>query len=666
MQKMSLGLFILLVFSTANAQKFEPGKVSVAELQQQSHPSDPSAVAAVLYTKGKTYFELSPADGFYSLTEVEVRIKIYKKEGYGCGNRTIAYYTGANDDQSVSISKAATYNLVNGQIEKTKLKSEGEFTEKLDRNTSLRKIAMPNIREGSIVEYSYTIKSPYLQKFPDWDFQARIPVDYSEYQILIPEYFKYNSYLKGKLEPKTETSSRQRDFTGVANETVNQRGGFVRNRYDYEIKCMELSTSYLLTNIPAFKEEDYTDNIENYTSSLIHELASVHFKDGPFTNYTTDWESVTRKIYSYPDFGIELAKTGYFEDDLKPIVLGDDYNKLSAIFNFLTTRMTWNGDYSYLCDKGVKKAYAEKSGNTAEINLMLVAMLRHAGLDANAVLLSTKSNGIASYPNLKGFNHVIASVKMPTGIVLMDATSKFATPGVLPQEDLNRSGRMVLDGGGSAIVALMPTEPSKMTCNLVAEMDAEGKISGKIRQQYTDYKAMGFRESYHNIQTDVYLQHLEDKLGGITITEYNANEKEVFKPVTETYSFSDSGSTEIIGGKLYFSPMLFFASKVNPLKQETREYPVNFSFPSQGKYNIIIKIPEGYQVETIPAAASVVMDEKLGSFKYNVTQSGGQLQLFYSFDIGKAIVGSEYYEVLQDFYKAAIEKQNEKIVLKKV
>jgi hypothetical protein len=666
MQKLLVGFLFLLVFLSARGQKFELGKVSVAELEQQSHPSDPSAVAAVLYTKGKTYFEFSPSDGFYSMTEVEVRIKIYKKEGYSLGSKTIAYYTGANDNQTVAIYKAATYNLVNGQIEKTRLKSEGEFTEKLDRNTSLRKIAMPNIREGSVVEYSYTIKSPYFLKFPDWDFQRKIPVDYSEYKILIPEYFKYNSYLKGKLEPTKETSSNQRDFTGVANERVNQRGGFKRSRFDYEIKCMEVSTSYLLTNIPAFKEEDYTDNIENYTSSIVHELASVHFKDGPFTNYTSDWESVARKVYSSPDFGIELAKNGYFEDDLKSIALGDDYNKFATIFNFVTSRMTWNGNYSYLCDKGVKKAYAEKSGNAAEINLMLVAMLRRAGLNANPVLLSTRSNGIASYPNLGGFNHVIAAVKMPTGIILMDATSKFATPGILPNEDLNRFGRMVMDDGSSAGVALMPTEPSKVTCNLMAGIDNEGKISGKVRNQYTDYVAMDFREKYHNIQNDAYLQHLEDKLGGIAITEYSANEKEIFKPVTETYSFSDTGSTEIIGGKLYFSPMLFLAAKVNPFKQETREYPVNFFFPTQGKYNIIIKIPEGYQVETIPAAANVVMDENLGSFKYNITQSSGQLQLFCSFDIGKAIVGSEYYEMLQDFFKAAIEKQNEKIILKKV
>jgi hypothetical protein len=656
----------LLWFVAGGAQNLQLGKVSIAELNEKFHPTDSSAAAAVLFTRGKTYFEYSPSDGFFSMTEVEVRIKIYKKEGYKWANRTIDYYTGPDADQSVGISKAATYNLVNGQIEKTKLKSDGEFTEKLDRYTSLHKIAMPNIREGSVVEYSYTIKSPYFLKLPDWDFQRQIPVDYSEYQILIPEYFKYNSYLKGKLAPKTETSSKQRDFAGVGNERVNQKGGFARSRYEYEIKCMEVTTSYLLTNIPAFKEENYTDNIENYTSSLIHELASVHFKGGPFTNYTTDWESLARKVYSYSDFGNELSKSGYFEEEIAPLAFGDDYNRLSAVFNFLTKKMTWNGAYSFLCDQGVKKAYAEKSGNSAEINLMLVAMLRFAGVNANPVLLSTRSNGLAAYPNLGGFNHVIAAVESPTGIVLMDATSKFVTPGILPFEDLNRTGRIIMDDGSSATILLMPTEPSKVTCNLVAAIDNEGKISGKVRNQYTDYVALDFREKYSNIQTDAYLQSLEAKYGGITVTQYTASEKELTKPVTETYSFSDNGCTESIGGKLYFSPILFFAQKVNPFKQEAREYPVNFSFPTQRKYNMIIKIPDGYEVETIPGAATVVMDEKLGSFKYNVTQSGGQLQLFYTFEIGKALVGPEFYEVLKDFYKAVIEKQNEKIILKKI
>jgi hypothetical protein len=64
-----------------------------------------------------------------------------------------------------------------------------------------------------------------------------------------------------------------------------------------------------------------------------------------------------------------------------------------------------------LCNEGVKKAYKDKTGNVAEINLMLTAMLRYAGLNANPVLVSTRSNGIAIFPNRTAFNYVIAAVE---------------------------------------------------------------------------------------------------------------------------------------------------------------------------------------------------------------------------------------------------------------
>src|SRR6187402_3521028 len=118
----------------ANAQKFELGKVTVEELQEKNHPRETSAPAAILYEKGSTCFNYSEnSNSFVMTTEIEVRIKIYTKEGYEWSNKTVKYYTGENPGEKVDFSKAYTYNLVDGKIEKTKLKSDGEFTEKVNK-----------------------------------------------------------------------------------------------------------------------------------------------------------------------------------------------------------------------------------------------------------------------------------------------------------------------------------------------------------------------------------------------------------------------------------------------------------------------------------------------------------------------------------------------------
>lgn len=138
--KLLIVLLVAISFSKANAQKLELGKVSIAELQEKEYPKDPSAVAAILFKKGETTFEFSENDGFTMLTDVKTRIKIYKKEGYDWANQEVRYYLVNKFNESVSFSDAVTYNLVNGKIEKTKLKSDGIFDEKINKYWGQKKL----------------------------------------------------------------------------------------------------------------------------------------------------------------------------------------------------------------------------------------------------------------------------------------------------------------------------------------------------------------------------------------------------------------------------------------------------------------------------------------------------------------------------------------------
>ena len=144
------------------------------------------------------------------------------------------------------------------------------------------------------------------------------------------------------------------------------------------------------------------------------------------------------------------------------------------------------------------------------------------------------------------------------------------------------------------------------------------------------------------------------------------NSTDLSKPIVENYNFKATNSVEIIGDKMYLSPFLFFATTENPFKQEIREYPIDFVFPNQDKFNISLTIPEGYALETLPQPKAVAMPDNLGSFKYNISNNGSQIQVLYALDINQAIIGSEDYEMLKNFFKEIVNKQTEKIVLKKV
>lgn len=663
-----LALFFILGTVKYHAQKRELGAVTQAELNEKVHPNDTSAVAAVLYEQGKTHFDYSQEEGFKVVTDVEVKIKIYKKEGYHWANKSVSFYVGGDSDEVVSFSKAVTYNLVDGKIEKTKLKSEGEFIEKSNKFWFRKKITMPNVKVGSIIEYKYTITSPYTSTFPEWNFQNEIPVNYSEYTTLIPEYYFYNVYRKGSLVPIETKNSVSRSIMLSNRVLVNDGVSTKYNRNNETVNYTENQTVYKLENSPALREESLVNNIDNYRATIQHELSGRQMPQGMFESFSTTWEDVAKKIYENEDFGTQLDKNNYYEEDLKAILQGIETReeKVAAILKFVQSRMTWNEYNSYLCDVGVKKAYQDKTGNSAEINLMLVSMLRFAGFDANPVLVSTRSNGIALFPSRTAFNFVIAEIIFDNDRILLDATSKIAAPNILPLYDLNWLGRSIRKTGTSENVDLMPKMISNDVVNMLATIDAQGQVTGKIREQYFDYNALRFREKYSELSQDSYLDNLEKRHKGLEIAEYEiVNKNEISEPIIEKYSFKSDNLTEIIGDKIYIQPLLYLSETENPFKQETREYPIDFSYPFKDKYMVSITIPDGYQIESIPKSISLAMDGDYGSFSLSASNSDKNIQITVSLSINASIVPAQDYDILKEFFKVIIEKQNEKIVLKK-
>lgn len=658
---------ILFFFSKTTAQEFKLGKVSIGELEQKVHPKDSSAVAAILFEKGQTIFDYNEDQGFSMQLEVITRIKIYKKEGYDWATKQIRFAASGNLKEKVSLLDAYTYNLVNGKIEKTKLKSDGEFDQAVNKYWFQKKFTMPNIKEGSVIEYRYSLKSNGIGSPRDWYFQNKIPVNYSEYKINIPEYFVYNTNLKGYISPKVTQEKGNRTIIYTYREGKN--GTVSAGASQEKLEFIETKTTYVAENLPAIKDESYVNNIDNYTASLAQELSATKYPNSTVKMYSTDWNSVAKTIYDYDDFGSELNKTGYFEDDLKAILASANTSdeKILTVLNYVKSSVKWDEYNGYSCDKGVKKAYQEKTGNVAEINLMLTAMLRYAGLTANPVLVSTRSNGIPLFPNRTAFNYVIAAVETPNGNILLDATDKYSTPNILPLRTLNWNGRLIRKDGSSEEVDLMPKKVSNDIVFINYVIDAEGKINGKVRRQCTDFNAMIMRDNFSSVKEDAYLEKLENENNKIEVSEYNrTNEKEILLPTIETFSFKGDNLTEVIGGKFYINPMLFFANTENSFKQEVREYPVDFSFPFSDKYNITIQIPEGFAVETMPAPTVITMEDNLGAFKFNIAANGNSLQLSVSHQINEAIVSAEKYEMLKEYYKAMVAKQSEKIVLKRI
>ncbi len=652
--------FCFLIIVKASAQKYELGKVTKDELEEKVHPNDSSAPAAILLKKAKTRFIYSDKKGFESKTEFSIKIKIYKKEGLKWANFEIPYYVGYEtlDKEAVVILKAYTYNLVNGKIEREKVSSEGKFKEKINEFWETKLITFPNVKEGSIIELSYELNTQNLSELPGFQFQYKIPVNYAQYITEIPAFYIYKGIKIGYID------------ININDVLENTSQGYV-NQYQQTnyLNYQQIKTIYDVSNVPALKEEDYVSNINNFYGKIEHELQIIRFPNEEPKQIATTWESVAKSIYEEKDFGDELSKNGYFLSDLKKMTdkIVSKEDRLKAIYEFVKEKMTWNGKFGYYTKKGVELAYKETSGNVAEINIILTSMLKMGGLDASPVLLSTRDNGVPLFPNRSKFNYVIVTVNLEGKQILLDATDKFCSIGNLPIRDLNDKGRQINKDGSSVEINLMPNFISLYNMNFFANIDANGDVSGQVREQYFGYNGLRFRENYSSIAKDSYIEKLEKAHPGLEVENYELrNDKIVEEPIIESYFIKNKNVIEKIGDKMFFSPKLYLASQLNPFKQENRQYPVDFAFPYKDKYAFVITIPDGYQVESLPKPMALSIDNKYAAFNFLISTLENKITIAINLEINTAVLPSNQYEVLKEFFKKVIEKENEKIVLKKI
>ncbi|WP_246147133.1 DUF3857 domain-containing protein [Seonamhaeicola marinus] len=648
------------------------GKISKEELEEKVCAIDSNATAAYLYKYRRSYFEYNTNSGFELKTEIHERIKIYNQEGFNYATKKIRLYksTGGNEEK-VGTIKAYTYNLENGKIVEVKLAKNDVFESKDNKYSNQVKFTMPNIKPGSVIEYKYLITSPYTSNVDEFVFQHDIPIKKLESSFSVPEYYNFKVNTKGFLSvvPQIETKRGSITFT---NKSRSGGGYAAPTRTTYSTSEVEFTNTisrYNLENVPALKNEPYVNNINNYRSAIKYELSFTKFPNSGMETYSTTWEDVVKRVYKSSSFGEELKKTAYFKSDIDALIgaISDPRKRIELIFNHVKSNVKWNDYYGFYSGDGVKKAYKDHVGNVGDINLMLTAMLRYAGLNANPVLVSTRRHGISLFPTREGFNYVVTWVRLEDGTeMLLDATNKYSVPNVLPFRALNWQGRIVAENGGSGLIDLYPKTKSKNAVTMMAKLDDEGGLSGSYRSVKTNHSALTFRSRYGGADKDDYLEKLENKYDGIEISDYDVkNQKELIKPIIESYKFVKESQADIIGDKIYFSPLFYLRTSENPFKLENREFPVDFGYPYTSTYRMIINIPEGYKIESLPESIALGLPDNMGSYQFKVMGKGNTIQLSVVSNINQAIILPSHYEALKEYFNTFIRKETEQIVLTK-
>lgn len=653
-------LFIFLIPSLSAQIKPKFGKIDLESLEMTTYEQDTGAHAVFLFDIGyaRIEYDKSGDNGWQVHMDRHVRIKILDQNGLEWGDVELGQYQSGSNKEKVGSIKAMTYNIENGTIEKTKMSNKDIFTEKIDKNRSKVKFAMPGIKVGSVIEYKYTLISDYIYSFNEWQFQTSIPVIWSEYRTRIPDYFIYNKTFKGY------------DFGEmVINEQSQQPDGIDFGGGD-RIDFVSNTNHWGYKNIPAFKLEAYSTTPKNYLSRVDFELSSYNVPGQMTQSFNQSWEDINRKLLTAEDFGGQLNKLGVVKEEARTLTanLEKPMEKIGALYEYVKGAIAWDGDYRMFINESVRKAYKEKKGSSADINFVLINMLKAAGLDAHPVLVSTRTNGFINYahPSIKQFNHVIVAVMLGERYLLLDATHNLLPATILHPDNLNNKGRLIHPESSNWIGLDAQAKYRKVT-QAKLQLTEDGSLEGNLKYLYQDYAAYAFRNSYHSAENEAeFIEEMQTENEGLEIQEFKfENVDNIYERITCNYDVTINEKAIDAGDLMYLSPMLFYGTEENPFKLDDRKYPVDYSFPLENICSFQISIPEGYTIEELPEGVNLSLPEKGAQFTFSVKANNNLIQVTSRLKINKSIFISEEYAGLKEFYNLIVDKHAAQVVLKK-
>ncbi len=647
MKTISSILAFLFVLSTY-AQDYRFGKVSKEELTKERSTIDPESPAEILYEKMYVTLEFAPGDNGFVLTrEVEGRIKIYDKDNTNDKflQQQVSLYAPSSVREKVIGFRGTTYNLEGGKITETKVKNADIFKERKNKYWEIEKFAFSDVKNGSVLEYKYTITSPFTREIDRWFFQSEIPVIYSEVKFSHPEFFQYNNDLRGEIIGKKKSITRP--VNGMNYNTVI-------DEFTYQ-------------NIPPLKKESLVLNPNNLKASVRFELLMFSHPGYITENYATSWDQIGKDLMNHEKFGSQLKGNSFLDETVQNLTAGisSPVEKMQVIFNFVKNNYTWNGFNALTTDNGIRQTFKDKTGNSADINLMLVSMLQKAGINASPVVLSTVNNLIVNYsiPSITSLNFVIASVEINNGLFIMDATEKMSKINMLPRRDLNYRGFRILNDGIVKEISLANNSLSNTKEIVSVTLNSDGTISGNYMETRDEYFAMDDNMRRNEDPKGFESEYLSNF--SFDAQNFKIDENKETGMVRYSLKFENIPGGEVIGNKILINPLLFSQTKQSSFQYDTRNYPLEFGTLMSKSKLFKIKIPEGYKVESLPKENQFVIEGNYAGYIYKVIEKEGYIEAVTLYEVNQSILPASYYQLMKDLENKQINAENQQIVLVK-
>ncbi len=620
------------------AQDFNDfGMVTKEELNLKECAFDKDAPAIILIDEA-----IADHDQEYHLiTHHHVRLKILKEKGFEEANVTLRFYR-KDDFEFLDNLEAMVINTdANGQPVVERLTKKSFYKQNVNERIGTITFTFPNIKVGSIIEYRYRSFMKNYNGLDDWDFQKELPVVKSKYTLTVLPTAEFTYRINKKEELPVKTS------------------------FDKETGKI----FFEMNNIPSLGDEPYMDAREDYLQKVMFQLSGYNNNGTGKINYMTSWKEVIRELLEEKAFGNQLGKsvpgTSAFTEETKKLATAED--KMKAVYNYVRSNMSWNNFYSKYAVDGIKSAWEKKKGTSAEINLILVNLLKEAGLEAYPTLVSERFHGKVNpaYPFIDQFNSVFACVFINDKKYYLDATDSYTPAHIIPSTILNTTALLVHKKMGGLVTITNDSLQYRDFVSAISKVDNTGNFTGEVYIKNSGYSRLKKISDYKDAGQEKYLER-NYKKDGIAIDGFEFfNLTNDSLPAEQKFKFNTN--LAIAGDYIYLPLNLFFGFEKNPFISDTRFSNVNFGYKRNINTHASITLPPGFEPDALPRPIKIRTPDNDISFSraLEYDKATHSVTCTFSIEFTKSLYDAEEYSLLQQVYKKMFEVLKEPLVLKK-
>lgn len=507
-------------------------------------------------------------------------------------------------------------------------------------NARVRIISMPEIAEGSIVEYK--VRSTRSQLINKKDFnlayalQEGEPILSAKLSISLPR----QRSLKVKLFNQ-EYNQRNMDLSPRVSEAADEKV------YLWEFK-----------DIPQIEIEP-----DMPPAAEITPLITVS-TFGSWDEIYKWWWDLARDRIS-PDVAIR--------EKVDELIAGENTaeEKMRAIYNYCAQEIRYVGiEYGQAGYQPhqASEIFKNKYGDCKDKAILFVAMLKAAGIEGHPVLIATRGQPQTSedFPAAI-FNHCIAAVRLNGEAVFLDITAEVCSFGDLPADDQDRKV-LVFKNDGHEITATPLLSHEKNRINYKTEMAIARDETVYARRQVYGSGQFDQAQRYWLRYTPPNLieQGLKQKIQSMVVSgkliRYNyENSQDLNQNIRLNYEFEGRNFLSRAGRARIFPQ--FASIDTSSVAKDARHYPLELGQPSINDSLLEIALADNLKVKYVPGGLDI--RSKWLDYSVSYELKSGRLLVYQKQTLKRRGVLKEEYPEFKGFLEDLAVKLEEHIIAEK-